>query len=222
MKKLNLIAAITLSVFLFSCKKEMMQPMNEQATSVTTDNMQQDVQFTESNSTKFTWDQLPEKLKNAEVINAEASTGNAARTTASYITSIGPWGGGGGNSFSIYPAASTDKIYAIGVRAKSYVDGISVWYIRTNGTIYSYVVGGTGGEFYLQPFAPTEKITAIAGRSATYLDRLTVYTTAKTFSYGGNGGGTFYSGTDAGTQILGFFGGAKTYVDRIGAYRYSL
>lgn len=220
MKKLNLIAAVAVSMVLFSCKKEMIQPMNEQATS--TNSIQQDVQFTEVNTAKFTWDQLPEKLKNAEIINAETNANEANRTSASYLTSIGPWGGGGGNYFSIYPASSSDKIYAIGVRSKSYVDGMSIWYIRPNGTIYSYVVGGTGGEFYLQPFSPTEKITAIGGRSATYLDRITIYTTAKTFSYGGNGGGSFYSGTAASTQILGFFGGAKTYVDRIGAYRYSL
>jgi|SRR3954465_878009 len=220
MKKLNLIAAVMVSIVLFSCKKEMIQPMNEQT--ATTVDAKQDAQFNESNSTKFTWDQLPENLKNAEMLTPETSSGKANKTAASYLTPIGPWGGGGGNYFAIYPASSTDKIYAIGVRSKNVVDGISIWYIRTDGTIYSYVVGGTGGEFYLQPFSPTERITAIGGRSATYLDRITIYTTVKSFSYGGNGGGTFYSGYQSQGQILGFFGGAKTYVDRIGAYVYSL
>ena len=195
-----------------------MQPSNEQTAAATT----QDVQFNEKNTSTITWDQLPENLKNAEMINAETGTGKTNRTAASYLTSVGPWGGGGGNSFSIYPLSSSDKIYAIGIRSKDFVDALSVWYIRTNGTIYAYNVGGTGGDFHLQAFGPTERITAIAGRSATYLDRLTVYTTAKTFSYGGNGGGTFYSGTQQGGQILGFFGGAKVYVDRVGAYFYSL
>ncbi|HET6228367.1 MAG TPA: jacalin-like lectin [Bacteroidia bacterium] len=221
MKKLNLIAAVTVSIFLFSCKKETIQPMNNQVSTTTTVDENQDGMFTEKNSAKYTWDQLPEKLKSAEVYHAETTPGTANKTAASYLTQVGPWGGGGGDSYSIYPKASTDKIYAIGVRSKNYVEGLSIWYIRTNGSIYSYVVGGTGGDFYLQPFAATERITAIAGKSATYLDRLTIYTNKKVFSYGGNGGTAFYAGANQ-SQVLGFYGGAKTYIDRIGAYLYSL
>jgi hypothetical protein len=220
MKKLNLIAAVTVSIFLFSCKKETIQPMNDQVSTTTTMNETHNGMFTENNSSKYTWDQLPENLKNAEVLIAESTSGTANKTAASYLTQVGPWGGGGGANYSIYPKASTDKIYAIGVRSKNYVEGFAVWYIRTNGSIYSYVVGGTGGDFYLQPFGSSERITAIAGRSATYLDRITIYTTSKVFSYGGNGGSPFYAGANQ-SQVLGFYGGAKTYIDRIGAYLYS-
>lgn len=220
MKKLNIVIAVIASVTLFSCGKDNLQPANPKTNVTEATVTKQDNQFDETNTTKITWSQLPENLKNAEMFVAEKST--VSKTTASYLTSVGPWGGSGGGAYSIYPKASTDKIYAIGVRAGSYVDGLLVWYIRTNGTLYSYSVGGTGGAFYFQPFSATERITAIAGRSGSYVDRLTVYTNQKSFSYGGNGGSPFYAGTAAGTQILGFYGGSGAYVDRIGAYIYSL
>jgi hypothetical protein len=217
MKKLSLFAMITLTVFILSsCEKEAVQPMQPKATESA-----QIKSFNEKNSIMLTWNQLPENLKNAEMYESNVDAGTANRVTASYLTSIGPWGGGGGKSYAIYPLSSTDKIYAMAIRSGSFVDGLSVWYIRTNGSIYAYTVGGTGGTFYLQPFTANERITAIAGRSGTYLDRLTIYTNVKNFSYGGNGGSAFYAGA-SGNQVLGFYGGAATYVDRIGAYIYSL
>jgi hypothetical protein len=217
MKKLSLIAMTALTVIMCSCNKNNdIQPASEKMTTPAA----QVNSFNEKNSTALSWNQLPENLRNAEIISSDITTSALNKTTASYITSVGPWGGGGGTSYAVYPTASTDKIYAMGFRSGSFIDGLSVWYIRTNGTIYAYVVGGTGGTFYLQPFSATERITAIAGRSGTYLDRLTIYTNAKSFSYGGNGGTAFYAGTNN-SQILGFYGGAATYVDRIGAYVYS-
>lgn len=216
MKKLNLIALSVLTVFMCSCKKNNdIQPASEKMMPAVETNS-----FNEHNSTAVTWDQLPENLRKAEIINASNSSGNLSKTAASYLTSVGPWGGGGGAPYAIYPQASTDKIYAMGFRSGTFIDGLTVWYIRTNGSIYASVVGGTGGTFYIRPFTATERITAIAGRSGTYLDRLTIYTTAQSFSYGGNGGTAFYAGTNN-SQILGFYGGAGTYVDRIGAYVYS-
>lgn len=217
MKKLSFLAMIAVAAFILpSCEKEAIQPMHPKADAVAQSNS-----FNEKNSTAISWNQLPEDLKNAEIYESKTASGTASKIQASYITQVGPWGGSGGSSFAIYPVASTDKIYAIGVRSGSYIDGLSIWYQRTNGSIYAYVVGGTGGTFYLRAFQPNERITAIAGRSGNLLDRLTIYTTAQTFSYGGNGGAAFYAG--AGTaQILGFYGGSGTYVDRIGAYIYSL
>lgn len=218
MKKLNLVLMITMTVFIFSCeKKEPLQPIQEKVTQQTP----QAIQYNESNSKTISWNQLPEELRNAENFKAETASGTAGKVAASYLTSVGPWGGSGGGAYYIYPTASTDKIYAIAIRSGAYVDALSVWYIRTNGTLYSYSVGGTGGPFYFQPFSPTERITAIAGRSGAYVDRLTIYTNFKSFSYGGNGGNAFYAGT-SNSQILGFYGGSGKYVDRIGAYIYSL
>lgn len=208
---------ITMSVFIFSsCEKEAIQPAEQKANVAVSTN-----EFNEKNSKAVKWNELPDELRNAEMFNSEVPEGESAKIAASYITYVGTWGGGGGSFYSIYPKASADKIYAIGVRAGAYVDGLSIWYIRPNGTLYSYVVGGTGGVFYLQLLSSSERITAIGGRSGLYLDRLTVYTNYKSFSYGGNGGGPFYAGAGY-NQILGFYGGAGKFVDRIGAYIYSL
>jgi hypothetical protein len=218
MKKFNLFAIIVLTVSLFACRKEeKISTPSSQAIP-----MMQANSYNENNTNSISWDQLPEELRNAEVYDASKKI-SSNKTDASYISQMGTWGGGGGDLFSIYPKSGTDKIYAIGIRSGSYVDGLSVWYKRTNGSIYSYVVGGTGGSFYLQPFLEGERITGIAGRSATYLDRLTIYTNQKTFSYGGNGGNTFYAGVSNSSsyQILGFYGGAANLVDRIGAYVYT-
>lgn len=217
MKKLSFLAMITVAVFILpSCEKEAIQPMQPKADVVAQTNS-----FNEKNSTAISWNQLPENLKNAEIYESLVSPGTTSKVQASYITSVGPWGGSGGKAFAIYPTTSTDKIYAIGVRSGTYIDGLSIWYQRTNGSLYAYVVGGTGGTFYLRAFQPNERITAIAGRSGNILDRLTIYTNLQSFSYGGNGGSAFYAGAGA-AQILGFYGGSGTLVDRIGAYIYSL
>lgn len=217
MKKISLIAMTTLTVFMCSCNKNNdIQPASEPMKTAAQTNS-----FNEQNSKALSWNQLPDNLKNAEMISSSTTSDVLSKTTASYITSVGPWGGGGGSSYAIYPAASTDKIYAIGIRSGSFIDGLTVWYIRTNGTIYASSVGGTGGTFYVQLFAAAERVTAIAGRSGTYLDRLTIYTNYKSFSYGGNGGAAFYAGA-GNAQILGFYGGAGSFVDRIGAYIYTL
>jgi hypothetical protein len=215
MKKLNFIAMITMTVFILSsCEKESIQPAEQKAAPVESGNF-----FNEKNSKAITWNEFPENLRNAEAHTAFAE--NTGKIAASYITVVGPWGGGGGGAYYIYPAGGSDKIYAIGIRAGAYVDALTVWYVRPNGTLYSYGVGGTGGAFYLQLITSTERITAIGGRSGAYLDRLTIYTNYKTFSYGGNGGNPFYASA-LGYQILGFFGGAGKYVDRLGGYIYSL
>ncbi len=214
MKKLSFILMTAASVLIMSCEKEPIQQIKEESNSAV-----QKKNYDESNSKAIQWNQLPEELKAAENFSAEKSNASS-KIDASYLTSIGPWGGGGGYGYSIYPTASTDKIYAIAVRSGAFVDALSVWYIRTNGTLYSYSVGGTGGTFYLQMISSTERISAIGGRSGAYLDRLTIYTNYKTFSYGGNGGYPFYAGTYY-SQILGFYGGAGRFVDRLGAYVYS-
>ena len=176
-------------------------------------------EFNEKNSTAVAWDELPDKLKKAEVISTETPTMN--KIYAFYKYFIGTWGGPGGGNYYIYPAASTDKIYAIAFRSGIYVDALTVWYIRSNGTLYYYGAGGTGGSYYVQFLSSSEYIYAIGGRSGLYIDRLTIYTNYKSFSYGGNGGGPFFQSVPYTDQILGFYGGSGWYIDRIGAYVYS-
>jgi hypothetical protein len=215
MKKASIFLMVALSTAIFSCKKM------EQATPAAPTNPAVNAklpEFNEKNSTAVTWDQLPENLRTAQVISVK----NTAPTVdATYKYYIGPWGGGGGGAYYIYPTGSYDRIYAVAMRAGAYVDALIIWYVRPDGTLYSYYKGGSGGSYYIQYLSSSEYISAIGGRSGSYIDRLTIYTNYKSFSYGGNGGSPFYAGVAYGDQILGFFGGSGAYVDRLGGYVYS-
>lgn len=212
-KSVFLTATAVVSMFLFSCQKQKVVP------NPTTDQVQPnqgDITYSESNSSTITWNDLPVELKNAQ--NLEAPS---APLRASYILTVGLWGGSGGGPFAIYPTASTDKIYAMAIRSGAYVDALTVWYKRTNGTIYSYSNGGNGGGFYIQYFTSDEYIWAMGGRSGRFLDRLTIYTNKKSFTYGGNGGGSFFVAAPSDGQILGFPGRSGQYIDQIGGYVYT-
>src|SRR4051812_9417095 len=103
MKKLSLIAMTALTVIMCSCNKNNdIQPASEKMITPAA----QMNSFNEKNSTALSWNQLPENLRNAEIISSDNTTRALNKTTASYITSVGPWGGGGGSSYAIYPTAS--------------------------------------------------------------------------------------------------------------------
>ncbi|MEO6901513.1 MAG: jacalin-like lectin [Bacteroidia bacterium] len=214
MRKLNLLMIGASIMILSSCEKDKNKPLDTIKNSTT-----EAFDYTERNSTTISWNQLSDELKNAEQLTTNSN--EHAKITASYQISLGPWGGTGGSAFSIYPTANTDKIYAIAMRSGVYVDALTIWYKRTNGTIYSYNKGGTGGAFYIQYFASNEYIRYMGGKSGIFIDRLSIYTNLKSFSYGGDGGGSFF--VSAGNnQILGFFGHSGIYIDQIGGYAYTL
>ena len=178
--------------------------------------------FDETNSTLTTWDQLPQKMRSAEKMNPAAKPDEGTSRSYSYYKYyIGPWGGGGGNAYSIYPYGSGDRIYAIAFKTGNTVDAVSFWYARPDGSLYLEQAGGTGGSYYIQYLAADEYITAIHGRSGIYLDHLGFITNRKVFDYGGTGGTFFLAGCASSDQILGIFGGAGIYLDRAGAYAYS-
>ena len=177
--------------------------------------------FDETNSVTYTWDKLPAELRNASPIVSEKSSANAREAVSNYSYSIGPWGGGGGGYFNILPPSGS-RIYAMAIRSGSYVDRLTVWYIRSDGSIYvGGDVGGNGGSYYLQFFSGNEYIYSVAGRSGKHLDRLIIYTNYKSFGYGGNGGSVFNAGVPAGYQFLGFWGRSGSLVDQIGFYVYT-
>jgi hypothetical protein len=214
MKKLNLLVICASIMILSSCEKDKNKPVDTIKNSTA-----EAFDYTERNSNAISWNQLSDELQNAEQLIPNSNEN--AKVAASYQISLGPWGGTGGSFFSIYPTASTDKIYAIAMRSGVYVDALTVWYKRTNGTIYSYNKGGTGGSFYIQYFASNEYIKYMGGRSGAYIDRLSIYTNLKSFSYGGNGGSAFFVSAGS-NQILGFFGRSGAYIDQIGGYVYTL
>jgi hypothetical protein len=234
MKKINSLMILALSVLIFSCTKEkVLNPaLDNQSPAVAASQTQTTnlPVFDEKNTKAIPFDQFPDKLKNATELptirnssSAPAALSNVAaeRISAYYKYFLGTWGGNGGSGYSIYPAGSGDRIYAIGFRAGSYVDALFIWYLRPDGSLYYHNVGGNGGNFYIQYLSEGEYISAIWGRSGAYIDRLGFNTNYKSFSYGGNGGGPFYAPAGPYDQILGFFGGSGVYVDRIGAWVYS-
>ena len=183
--------------------------------------------FTEKNSKKITWDQLPAELRNAtrvETAKAEPQKGgvSAQASAVNYLYSVGPWGGVGGGQYYIWPTRGYSRIYAIAVRSGSYVDAITVWYLDANGQLYAYGAGGSGGGYYISYFSADEYIYAAGGRSGNYLDHLYIWTNKKSLSFGGYGGSYFqYVTPSSYYQILGFFGSSGSYIDRMGFYIYS-
>ena len=221
----NFLALMFLSFFLFSCSKKDQMPKQEQKSAEQARMESELPGFSEKDSKPVSWEQLPSELKNAIPLKTlkEGRDGQLGATLwSTYSYSMGPWGGWGGSSFSIYPPNGS-RIYAMGISSGSLVDRLVIWYQRPDGTIYvGGDRGGSGGYFNVQFFSYDERITAIGGRTGGLVDRLTVYTNKKWFSYGGNGGAPFYAAVPAGYQILGFYGGSGVYIDRIGFWVYTL
>jgi hypothetical protein len=235
MKKYNFLALLVISFFIFSCSKNSdVTVPNNASIQEQQQNTVQDLsatkrnvpEFSEKNSQTVTWAQLPSQLRNAtrvELPKGQPQKGqaNALASAVSYYYSVGPWGGVGGGSYSIWPTRG-GRIYAIAVRSGAYVNAITVWYLDANGQLYAYGAGGTGGGYYISYFSADEYIWAAGGRSGNYLDHLYIWTNKKSLSYGGNGGSYFqYVTPSSYYQILGFFGGSGVYIDRIGFYIYS-
>ena len=222
----NLFALAFASFFLFSCSKNHDQPAKPlDAKQQEQKRLEQELPgYNEKNTTAVAWEQLPSELKNAVSVKTlkeakEGQLGSSLWSTYSYP--MGPWGGGGGSPYSIYPPSGS-RIYAMAISSGSLVDRIVIWYQTAYGTIYvGGDRGGSGGTYHVQYFSPGEHITGIGGRSGGLIDRLTVYTNKKWFSYGGYGGSPFYASVPWGYQILGFYGGSGIYIDRIGFYVYT-
>jgi hypothetical protein len=222
----NLFALMFISFFLFSCSKQKDQIAGKEQKNAEQAKMEATLPgYSEENTERVSWDQLPAQLKNAVPLKSlkagkEDQLGASLWSTYSY--QMGPWGGWGGSPYSIYPPNGS-RIYAIGISSGSLIDRIVIWYQTWDGTIYiGGDRGGYGGYFNIQFFSPGEHITAIGGRSGALVDRLTVYTNYKWFSYGGSGGSPFFAAVPPGYQILGFYGGSGIYIDRIGFWVYTL
>jgi len=174
--------------------------------------------YDESNTQAVTWDEMPAELKNAAPISAINDGINTEVNP--YVYQLGPWGGNGGSTFQMIPPVGT-KINAIAIRAGRLVDNITVWYRRSDGTVYvGGNQGGTGGTYYIQFFDDNEYITQVRGRSGRLVDQIGFVTNRKSFAYGGNGGTAFFSAVPAGYQILGFWGNSARLLDKIGFYVY--
>jgi hypothetical protein len=219
MKKIIYPACVIISLFISGCGKDKIAiPASNPSQS--TSNVQQSSlpHFNESNTALVAWDELPENLRKAPVMNHSE---NASKLNAFYKYTLGPWGGTGGTTIMMYPYAGTDRIYAIGFRSGNLVDAVTIWYARQDGTVYAEQAGGSGGSFYVQYFNADEYIFAIYGQSGTLIDHLGFYTNYKMFDYGGPGGTFFLARSASNDQIQGLMVNAGLYIDRVNAFCFS-
>ena len=246
-KELNMaLLAIATTLVLFSCQKQ--DEISEPETLTQEEVLDTShLDFHEGNTESVAWQELPAELREAERIEmselpmemdrnlisdpseleslSQNTYPNRSSSCLSYYAGYSPsWGGNGGGSFSLYPTRTGSEIYAIAIRAGSYVDRIMVWYRDSNGDLYyGGGVGGDGGSYYIQFFSSDEYIHTVRGRSGAYLDRIEIYTNRKSFGYGGYGGGPFsYSMINnyGRYRVLGFYGRSGSFIDRIGLYIY--
>ncbi|HRH47601.1 MAG TPA: jacalin-like lectin [Panacibacter sp.] len=206
MKTTNLIISFFSVVVFCSCKKQQEQPIKltetESIQSANTSNL-------------ITWDQLPDKFKNAIHIQNPEESQSALRypfSASNIKTTYGPYGGLTGTSFSIIPP-SYGEIVAVGIGSTngSTISSLWVWY-SSNGTIFQYEIGAplaVGSYFNFHPFETDEYIKEVSGRSSSFLNSLTITTNKTSFSGlmdGTNPGTPFAATVPIGNWIFGFQG----------------
>lgn len=125
----------------------------------------------------------------------------------------------GGNSYLDTPP-NDGRVSELWISAGTYVEGLQVWYIRSDGTLSTPGPhGGWSGTLYRIVFAADEYMVALNGKGGLFMDSLSVVTNKRTLGpYGGSGGDTAFSiNATTGYEIVGFFGRAGQLLDYTGA-----
>lgn len=203
MKKLTLLTVIITTMIIAGCNKDEIQPTQETLPV-----------YDEQNTPAISWDQLPEKYKNAQELPQNGLK------SAEPLYPICCFGGNGGNEFSFIPPEG-GKIAGIGIKAGRKIDKLWVFYVDNSGRYYFYSTGGKGGESHFFQFATDEYIKNISGRTEHHVIRLKFTTNKKIFSVGGKRGDKFTTNLQINEQILGFKGKSGRLIDQIGFYVYS-
>ncbi len=142
--------------------------------------------------------------------------------SAGFVSTCGPSGGFGGQSFYIWPGSprETMKISEIRICAGALIDSIQVVYKYDNGVEQvEGPFGGTGGAQYVFRLDDDEYIKTISGRRDNAIHSLNIVTNKKTRTYGGNGGSeNFIYSTPDNIEIAGFFGRSGKYINALGVH----
>lgn len=122
----------------------------------------------------------------------------------------------GGSSF--YVSDPNAKIYGLTVFNGSYVDGITVYYQRPDGSTYGQHFGGWGGNQSWFPIYDGESLVSIGVLYGSWIDHLTLRTSwGRIGSFGGWGGSNTASVVaPTGAQVIGFHGMSGSYLNMIG------
>lgn len=219
MKKSKIILpmAMVIAFGFFSCQKEKNEESGLKKQEEVT-GKQNLPHYDETNSKIYTWETLPEELRNAKPFSELEAKLSTKRAITGYDFAVGPWGGSGGGYYECIPPTQQTKVYSMAIRSGARVDKISIWY-KHQGEIYiACEAGGSGGGFHLQFFDEDEYIKEIIGNSGARLDRIGIKTNKKYFAYGGWGGSPFRFSVPQGYHINGFFGRSGAEVDALGVY----
>jgi hypothetical protein len=150
-------------------------------------------------------------------VSFDGSESGAAQPQAIVNTTVGPFGGLGGDPFQD-PASG--QITKITIGAGSVVDSIQTTYAMPGGTSKSLKHGGDGGVPTDIDFNAGEHIIAIIGRAGRVLDSIAILTedqsgVRRTFGpFGGGGGDQFIIHG----KVDGFFGRSGGVIDQIGFF----
>jgi len=104
------------------------------------------------------------------------------------------------------------------INAGDDINSLTVSYSGTNDIPYgSYKMGGSGGAESIIQFSSGEYITQVVGWYGKYVSNFTFWTNKNSYpSYGTSAPVNFEYSAPPGYEIIGFWGGAGKYVDRIG------
>lgn len=221
--KIKLLILTIISILLLTaCEKE--------AITVEDERMNNLVHYNEENTTPVPWNELPASLQNAPILNNRTQSiddvnevlDNNRSNCKSYRGFIPSKGGNAGNDFLFLPQSNCDRIYGMVIKAGAIIDGLLLYYIREDGSIYAAgYAGGNGGTFHGYLFEDDEYIWALNLRTSQRVNQITIWTSHKTFSHGGYGGSYTSNYTNPGEQILGFYGKSGTYLNKLGGLIYT-
>lgn len=144
---------------------------------------------------------------------------------------FGPAGGEGGRAFSdarVLESANDLLLSTVSVSGDRFLDSIAVRYTSRSGElIRGRRHGGTGGNAGQLVLGEGEYITAVSGLCGTLVDRIVIETNKRkeALAVGANFrileprspfGGFYRYEAPKGSEIVGFFGRAATFVDALG------
>ena len=129
---------------------------------------------------------------------------------AQSVGGCGPFGGGGGDSFS----SKITHIHTIVVDSGKYVDRIEL--AQPNGVTEAF--GGSGGTTHTIVVPEGATIAGIAGSAGKYVDSIQFLFSNgdRSETFGGSGGNDYKCAVPKGCRFSGLHGSAGAYIDSIG------
>lgn len=135
-------------------------------------------------------------------------------------TQIGVSGGPGGEEFSDKALPKGAKVIGVKIRSGDWIDSVELLYKTADGKVESLGMhGGNGGDEETFMLEEGEYIKGITGKTKEYVMSLTIITNKRqSKTYGKGEGDVTYNYILPRDEVVGFYGRAADYVDRIGIW----